>query len=319
MLKTKQDIDAEAIGWMIRLRGGTAADWEAFTVWLEADPAHLEAYEAAALVDEAAAGLAPAPAPSALPERQPAGRSAASGQGRRALLGVGIAASLAVAAGWTVWGADGGVRAVETGPGERRTVDLADGSRIMMNGDSRLLLDEDRPRFARLERGEALFRIVHDEARPFEVEAGGSLLRDMGTVFNVARDGHQLEVAVSEGAVLFNPAGEARNLSPGMALRKNGGDPSTLRRIDVAAVGAWRRGRLVYSAAPAKQIAADLSRNLGLDVGVTGAAAAQPFSGVILLEGSPQEVLGRTAALLGLDLTRSGSAWTLSKGRGAAR
>ena len=43
MLTDRDRIDAEAIGWVIRLRDGSAADWEAFTVWLEADSAHLGA------------------------------------------------------------------------------------------------------------------------------------------------------------------------------------------------------------------------------------------------------------------------------------
>ena len=50
----------EVIDWLIRLRDGATADWEAFTLWLEADPAHGETYDAVALADRDL-DIAPAP------------------------------------------------------------------------------------------------------------------------------------------------------------------------------------------------------------------------------------------------------------------
>lgn len=316
MLKAQGQIDSQAIGWVIRLRDASSADWEAFTAWLEADPEHLAAYETAASADAGAEGIAGAAARPE-PAWRPSGERAPERHGHRALLGWGIAASLAVAAGWTLLpSAEGEAYAVQTAAGERRAVDLPDGSRIALNGATRIVLDKARPRFARIERGEALFNIVHDESRPFEVEAGDALMRDMGTVFNVVHDGKALEVAVAEGAVLFNPGRESKSLRPGMAVRKVRGAPLWTGRAE--GVGAWREGRLVYASAPASRVAADLSRNLGTAVSVAGAAADLPFSGVIALDGPPREVLERSAALLGLRLSRSGSGWTLSTGTGAA-
>ena len=56
-----QRIEEEAIAWVLRLREAGADDWEAFTLWLEADPAHQAAYDEAALADLEAEELAPAP------------------------------------------------------------------------------------------------------------------------------------------------------------------------------------------------------------------------------------------------------------------
>jgi transmembrane sensor len=229
----------------------------------------------------------------------------------------GIAASVALAAGWSFLPGQPDLTTIETAAGERRTLQLEDGSRIVMNGGTRIVLDEDRTRFARLDRGEALFEVVHDARLPFEVETGDALLRDMGTVFNVIRDAEQLEVAVSDGAVLFNPGREAKNLSPGMTLRQKAGAPLWVGSSDRAAIGTWREGRLTYSAAPVARIAADLSRNLGVPVQAKGAAGRQTFSGVILLDGSAREVLQRSAALLGCRLTGSDAGWTLTTGSGA--
>ena len=41
----------EAICWHVRIADGSADDWEAFVVWLGADPAHAEAYDAIEAVD----------------------------------------------------------------------------------------------------------------------------------------------------------------------------------------------------------------------------------------------------------------------------
>ena len=311
-MKNRKEIEAEAVGWVIRLREAGEADWDAFTLWLEADPEHLAAYEEAALADDAAEGLAPAPAamPSteeervvALPARAP----------RRQFLGWAAAASILLTGTYVVLGTGGAPYAVETAAGERRMIALDDGSRIALNGGTRVTLDPDRPRYARLETGEALFEVVHDASRPFEVEAGGALLRDMGTVFNVLAERERLEVAVSEGAVLFNPAREAATLTPGMALRRIAGQPARVERVGADAVGGWRQGRLVYSAASVGEVAADLTRNLGVRVAADRSVASLPFSGVIGLDGSREQVLARSAALLGLSLKRAGDGWLLTR------
>ena len=312
MLRTRRQVEDEAIGWVIRLRDAGDDEWTAFTAWLEADPAHGAAYEEAALADAEAEALVspapPLPAMAPMPANDEPARP-----GRRAFFGWAVAASLALVAGFTVFGTGGGKQVIETEAGERREIALEDGSRILLNASTRVVLDEDRPRFARLESGEALFRIVHDETRPFEVEAGDALLRDLGTVFNVVHEPRRLEVAVAEGEVLYNPAREAKHLLPGMALAKMAGEPLRIRKAEAEGVGAWRENRLVYTEAPLSRVAADLSRNLGVKVTVESGVASRPFSGVIMLDGEKGAVLQRASALLGLAARREGDGWILTR------
>ena len=311
MLRTKREVEEEAIAWVIRLRDAGEEEWSAFTAWLEADPVHAEAYDEAALADAEAEALVPAaPLPAPVPE--PANDEPAR-PGRRAFFGWAVAASLALVAGFTFLGTGDGTQVIETGAGERHEIALEDGSRILLNASTRVVLDEDRPRFARLEQGEALFRIVHDDARPFEVEAGDSLLRDLGTVFNVVHEPQRLEVAVAEGEVLYNPAREAKHLLPGMALAKVQGEPLRVAEVEKEGIGAWRENRLVYTEAPLSRVAADLSRNLGVPVTVESSVAARPFSGVIMLDGEKGAVLRRASALLGLAARREGEGWILTR------
>jgi transmembrane sensor len=85
--------------------------------------------------------------------------------------------------------------------GEERTVNLADGSVIYLNSQSKIqVVLTDSSRDIRLE-GEALFEVAHDATRPFRVHTREAMVRAVGTQFNVAtrRDGTQ--VAVIEGKV----------------------------------------------------------------------------------------------------------------------
>jgi transmembrane sensor len=313
MADRRNEIEQEATGWVLRLRGADAGAWEAFTIWLEADPAHAAAYEEAALVDLDLDGLAPPErmAPEWAPPAAPVRASWTS----KAMVGWGAAAAAAaVLIGYTILPASSDRYAVETRAGERRSVQLEGGGRIDLNGGTRIELDRDNVRFARLEQGEALFTIAHDAAHPFEVEAGGATLRDMGTVFNVVADARRLEIGVAEGAVLFDPAGAKVNLTPGMTLRREGDGAPRVARTETDAVGAWRSGRLIYRSATVGEIADDLSRNLGVPVTASPAVAGQRFAGVIILDPNAETALRRSASVLGVRAGRSGNGWTLTTG-----
>ena len=309
MPETRKDMDDEAIGWVIRLRSARTEDWEAFVEWLEADPRHKEIYDEVALADDALNGLSPSPSSEA---SSPSEIASFRKPARRTILGWGIAASLVFALGYASLGGSGDFVTVKTGAGERRTLNLADGSRVDLNGETILVLDRDRPRTISLEKGEALFTVVHDPERPFGVQAGESYIQDVGTVFNVVLSGGELEVAVGEGEVIFNPDGEKVSLSAGMAIRTEGARASVSRR-EAEAVGAWRSGRLSYDGASFATIADDLSRNIGVPVRVDPGIARRRFSGVIQLESDRDLLLRRVAALLEVDARRTdGNGWTLT-------
>lgn len=306
---------SDAIGeaarlWAIRLNDPAFAEWDAFTDWLAEDPAHATAYDTAVQVDSDMAGLFSTPsAPTLIPANDPAPR--------RRWLGVAgggaIAAAGVAALTFTLWNAGSQPYAVETANGARRTVQLADGSSIEMNGGTRIVLDADEPRLATLERGEALFHVRHDESDPFVVKAGRARLLDAGTVFNVVRDRGTTRVAVSEGAVIYNPSTDAVRLNPGDALiAPDTGKSTRLPRVALDSVGGWRSGQLAYDDAPLDQIAADLSRNLGRPVGTAPGTAEIRFTGTIALSGDPARSIARVAPLLGVSAVPSGAGWTLT-------
>jgi transmembrane sensor len=303
----------EAIEWVIRLSDPVFADWERFTAWLEADPSHLAAYDAVVAAGETAdrplrtlpdASSRPMPTESVATQGWPRARWAAGGL---------IAAAIVGAFGWSAMNLRPAPYSIETGPGERRIVSIGTAT-IALNGDTKLRLDRRDPHVATLERGEALFDVRHDEAHPFAVRVGDDEVQDVGTRFDVTRDGEDVRVAVAEGSVVYNPRGEAVHLGPGQQLAA-AGNASTLHltRTAVADIGGWREDRLSYEQAPLATVAADLSRGLGVEVEAAPQVAAQRFTGVIAYGGDKARFLASLGPLLDVGVERSHQRWLLTR------
>lgn len=119
----------------------------------------------------------------------------------RARLFYSLAATLIVALGVAGWFYQ--QRGVySTGVGEQRTVTLVDGSVIELNARSRIKVRyDDRGRAVELLRGQALFRVASDAAKPFIVASGGTYVRAVGTQFDVYKKSIGTVVTVVEGRV----------------------------------------------------------------------------------------------------------------------
>lgn len=308
MNSVRGEIEDEAIGWVIRVRDPAFDDWDSFTVWLEAHPDNATAYDTLALADadfDAIRVAAQKETPRAANDDEPPTFA------RRRVIGWGIAASLLGAIGYTSLNLTPTTYVVSTAKQEHRTVQLADGSRIDLNASTRLVLDRDNPRFARLDGGEAMFTVVHDAKRPFIVEVGGAKLMDAGTAFNVIQEKGRTEVSVSEGLVIYNPQSDRVGLPAGRRLRATSGHIA-VANFDVQAAASWRQGRLVYDDAPLSLVAADISRNLGVAVSADRVAGARRFSGVIQLEGGAEAVIRSASGLAGVRARLEGGQWILS-------
>lgn len=303
-------VDAQAIEWIIRQRDPAFADWDAFADWLAEDADHAAAYDALAALDADLDALPVRPAPSVIirdeqPRRAP----------RRLWFGGAVAAALLAAITLPNLGLFGGGDRIETAAGEHRTIALADGSKIEINGASVVTLDDDRPRFARLESGEAMFHVVHRDDDPFVVEAGTSRIVDLGTAFNVVRRDRATSVAVSEGVVLYSPAQDKVRVAAGQAIEARDGDttPPRVRDVNVAEIGGWRTGLLVYDGAPLSVVADDLRRTAGIEVEIAADAASQSFRGALIVDKDRARTVADLAALSGTTAQRRGDGWVLTR------
>ena len=310
------EITQAAVNWLIRLREAKADEWAEFTDWLEADPRHSEIFDEVSLAEGSIVGLPPATAMAVTSHVEVPTKRRFH---RRAVVGWSMAAAaVAGLMGFGSFGSSPDLYQAETAPGERRVIALSDSSRVELNGGTRLVLDRDNPRWARLTVGEALFSVAKDPAHGFRLEAGGTDVRVVGTVFNVVSQGGDLDVAVSEGIVIVNLPGGPTRLTQGMALERDSRETRILTR-EVGDIGAWRQSRLAYIEAPLSRIASDLTRNIGVPVDVGEDLGRRTFTGVIALDADRDLLFQRVSALLEVRARRNGRGWMLTPGTDARR
>jgi len=269
--ETSEDIDRAAAEWAARLDGGalTAADRTALDEWASADPRRFGALaRAMALLAQFDAARDGADAAEASPFREDllsGGHRRAPRFARRAFLYGGAAAgAAAISLSGTVAYAHRGQ--YRTGKGEVRSVPLTDGSVIWLNTDSVVRVRYGRTqRGVILARGEAMFEVAKDPARPFVVLAGETSVRAVGTAFSVSQVSNKaVQVLVNEGQVDFAPdGGQAVRLIPG--CKALSGEPGGIlvHHVGVPTVSralSWRRGLLDFDGVTLSEAARTFAR-----------------------------------------------------------
>ena len=283
-IRTAETAELEAAAWHGRLGQPrvTTQTIEDFFAWRE-KPGNADAYRRVELAWKQAGAAASSPGVQAVlddamasgPSRRSAGRPWTSLGPAAGVMAAGVLAAALIYGGWT-WSAARG--AYETGVGEQQLVQLADGSSVRLDTDSRVRVRfADGRRLIELERGQAMFTVAPNPARPFVVQAGGAAVIALGTVFDVRRDAGEVRVVLVsgvvqvEGASLAAPArmqaGQETRVTPRGALS---------RTVDVAAASSWTEGRLTFVDAPLGDAVAEVNRYLsrpvvlgdGVDAGV---------------------------------------------------
>jgi transmembrane sensor len=307
-----RDIVDQAIGWHLRQAELSSAEWHDFVLWLEADAAHAAAFDRVALDDALLADL-PRPAKPATLAQPARFVPARPRRWTWAVGGTAIAAGIAALVMPLAMAPGSAAYTVRTAPGENRTVTLADGTRIDMNGDTTLRLDRNDTRVASLDAGEAVFTVHHDSGKAFVLHSRDLALQDVGTVFDVVRNDKRLYVAVAEGAVSFQPGRDALLLKAGDALVARQ-DINQVERVPVAidAVGGWRSGRLTFNGTPLAEVAAAIRRTNGADIRFDTDLSARPFTGMVRLTGDAAKDVPHIAALVGAGWRRDGERWVIS-------
>jgi len=165
---------------------------------------------------------------------------------------------------------------ISTAVGEIRDITLPDGSLVTLGAKSRIEVNfELDRREVRLLDGEAFFEVASNAERPFFVAAQDTVVRVVGTKFDVKRSAEIVHVAVLEGIVEVMKADGADKIADVIAkdsIEKQvltaGERVSAARRVALPKTrqveqfepGAWRRGRLAYEDASLAEIVADLNR-----------------------------------------------------------
>jgi transmembrane sensor len=308
VIRSKEErarLNAEASAWLARLHGPRGTEAEVpLQDWLRGDPAHQEAFERATELWEILPGAAAVATSQVRASRRFAPMAIAA-----SILAVVVTGSMAVYLNQAP--------AFATDAGEQRTTTLDDGSRIALNTDSHVTVKFDgASRQITLDRGEVMFEVAHDAARPFVVTAGDERIKALGTSFVVRRDGERVRVTLLRGKVEVTRAGERPQLlavlAPGERVSAAPQTAPVLDRPALDAVTAWRRGELLFRDTPLSEAVAEVNRYGQERVVVNDARlGALPISGVFSTDDSA-EFAAAVAQLHGLRVRREGEALLLT-------
>ncbi len=169
------------------------------------------------------------------------------------------------------------MRVVTAYKGEKIHLHLSDGTRILLNADSRLKIPDhfsDSTRDVYLQ-GEAYFEVVHQAGKPFLVHAGHSVTRDLSTRFIVQaypEYGHT-KVVVTEGRVVMNEIGSSQAPSTGtiipphhIGVLQKDGTVQVSRVKNLMNWMGWTKGKLVFNNTPLTQVIPQLERWYDLNI-----------------------------------------------------
>ncbi|KJK14954.1 FecR domain-containing protein [Pseudomonas sp. 2(2015)] len=302
---------AQAVDWYVRLHESTVSEatrsqWQA---WLAADPQHAAAWKRIEQLQQRLTQAPSALASSTL-ERARHGRRATL-KTFALLLGAGVL-------GWqgyqaSPWRADYATRV-----GQRRSLSLADGSRLVLDTDTRVDVRFDQQqRLIILRQGEILVETAKD-ARPLSVQSDQGRILALGTRFTVRQGDGVTRVSVEAHAVEVRP-----RLATAQAVRVDAGHTLSFAADRVGPVqrapaqaSAWTRGLLVAIDWRLQDLLAELSRYRHGYLGCAADVADLRLSGTFLLDDS-EAVLANLEASLPVQLRRVTRYWVRVESRTA--
>ena len=160
---------------------------------------------------------------------------------------------------------DAALMAVTTSVGERASITLPDGTRVMMNESS--LLQYSAKEFRQNSRqvifeGEGYFEVAHDAKHPFLIDADGLNVKVLGTKFNlqVCSKKPRAELTLEEGCVLFTASqtGSCVTMKPNQkaVLDRVDGNISVINLETTRSETAWRYHELMFNKTPLHEVVA---------------------------------------------------------------
>jgi transmembrane sensor len=203
------------------------------------------------------------------------------------------------------------VREYVTQPAQRATLDLPDGSRMVLGPDSRVVYSASASQGRVLElEGQAYFTVSADPTRPFVVKTRTVTTRVLGTAFSVRAypTDRVAQVAVAEGKVAIGRTEPSTVLLPGdVGVVEQGLEPIVRRDVQLRDVFGWMHGQLRFDGTPFREVALELERTYGLTIQVTDSTLMDRRMTGVLSNEQVADVLELVGVGIDATYTRRGS------------
>jgi ferric-dicitrate binding protein FerR (iron transport regulator) len=217
-----------------------------------------------------------------------------------------------------------GTEVAESGP-EQLEVILAEGTRVLLNRDSKLRYRKEintQIRKVRLT-GEAWFDISRDTLRPFVIDAGIALVEVLGTSFNVNayRENPTVEITVESGMVALTAKQDLKEQIVMRAGTSGSYDPRS-RELILEPVSdpnriSWKTRELFFENSPLGEVAELIGRVYHVRMEIANSELAACPITVSFRDQSLESVLNVLELTLDLRISRNGGTIVL-EGEGCA-
>ncbi len=145
---------------------------------------------------------------------------------------------------------------IQTPPGEKREIELADGSKVWLSGSTRIhfRMDEKQQIRTLFLSGQAFFDIAHKADMPFEVKTDHAVIKVLGTRFNVSAypQDSTVQATLTSGRILFkairNHQKIERQIQPGQQIAINYlSGRLEVSRVDTVFYTSWKEGKIIFN------------------------------------------------------------------------
>jgi transmembrane sensor len=213
---------------------------------------------------------------------------------------------------------DAAGRTFATSTGQRDSVQLADGSRVILGPESRLTVPGDFGGGTRTVElvGDAFFDVQHDATKPFFVHVANAIVEDIGTTFSIESDVRDTTtVAVISGSVRLRAQGssETATLSAGdRGSLTSSGTVRAYRKAVLPADSSWTHGVLQFHDASMRRVAGEVRRWFGVDLRIADSSLLSvPLTTTVRGNDPVDQVLRSIALSIGARVERQGNVATL--------
>jgi len=192
-------------------------------------------------------------------------------------------------------------KSIVAGKGIRKAITLPDGTKVWLNGDSKLTynvkMNEGDTRMVSLT-GEAFFDVAHDKEHPFVIRTDKVSIKVLGTAFNVSAypNDKKCETTLLRGSIeltvnddsnqkfLLKPAekfaliSEEREKTSDNSIHKNEGGKLVIEHLTIVKVAnkeyvaetSWTDNKLIFDNESLEEIAAKLERWYNVKITFSG-------------------------------------------------
>jgi transmembrane sensor len=341
----KMSVLTSASRWLVKLNSNvsTLKDWHDYQLWLDKDPTHRSAIDElqqtqgelkhlARLINNSAvnnravnnsamnnSAINLTPEFVSVVEQQLTEPSITSGGNHRSIAAATIVVLFLV--GWlcTTIMLQPGIH--KTGSGEQQLIELADGSTIRLNVQSkvRVAYDENQ-RKVFLDYGEAYFKVAKETQRPFIVDVGNGSIKAVGTAFDIRRRNHPVKIIVTEGIVevknhikspssnnnRFKSATNIQRVTKNqvIAIASELSLVSDMSANDINVATAWQRGMLVFDNVPLHKMITELNRFTPGHIQIMNSELREIESGGVFYTKNSESLLDALALVLPVKVVR---------------